>query len=133
MKINKLVLNPNINNMEKYNMTTNMNQVTQNLINQMVTSNIQPTYGEGIKDEMITDMVLLTPYQVSKIIGVEIGTLADWRSRNKKRNGKSLKFLKIYGVIRYYKQDVIDFIAGNHYIHNSQKVIRNKEGLNNNG
>lgn len=53
---------------------------------------------------------LLTPQQVNEITGIPVSTLAFWRFE-----GSHLRFVKLGRLIRYRRQDVLDFINENVY------------------
>lgn len=51
---------------------------------------------------------ICSPAQVSKFTGVTTGTLAYWRFE-----GSHLPFIKLGRVVRYRRQDVLDFLEQN--------------------
>ncbi|MFT9396463.1 MAG: hypothetical protein ABF545_00115 [Bifidobacterium psychraerophilum] len=51
---------------------------------------------------------LATPLQVQNFIGVPVNTLAYWRFE-----GSHLPFVKMGRLIRYRRQDVLDFVESN--------------------
>ena len=51
---------------------------------------------------------LATPLQVQNFIGVPVNTLAYWRFE-----GSHLPFVKMGRLIRYRRQDVLDFVENN--------------------
>lgn len=56
---------------------------------------------------------LLTPTEVSEILGVKISTLAVWRS-----NGRySLKYVRTGRLIKYKLADVVEFVESRTQLH----------------
>ena len=55
---------------------------------------------------MIEIQPLLTPRQVSEILGVTVGTLSIWRCLHR----YDLRYKKIGRLVKYEKQAVVDFI-----------------------
>ena len=51
---------------------------------------------------------LLTPKETAALLGIEVLTLTDWRSRP--GNRVPLAFVKVGRLIRYKAEDVADFI-----------------------
>ncbi|MCP8615194.1 helix-turn-helix domain-containing protein [Bifidobacterium asteroides] len=64
-----------------------------------------------ITGSAITDLpILASPNQVSEYTGVPVNTLAYWRFE-----GSHIPFVKMGRLIRYRKQDILNFINGNVY------------------
>lgn len=53
---------------------------------------------------------LLPPEEVSKILGVTLGTLAVWRSTKR----YALGYVKIGGKVRYHLSDICNFVESRH-------------------
>lgn len=49
---------------------------------------------------------LSSPQQVSRVTGIPVNTLAYWRV-----NGTNLPFTKMGRIVRYRREDVLDYIA----------------------
>ena len=54
--------------------------------------------------------ILSSPAQVSSYTGVPINTLAFWRYE-----GSHIPFVKMGRLVRYRRQDILNFVSGNVY------------------
>lgn len=62
--------------------------------------------------------LLSTPAQVTKFTGIPTATLAFWRFE-----GSHLLFVKMGRLIRYRRQDVLDFVNGNIYTSTTEAKV----------
>lgn len=70
---------------------------------------VKPTQPDNSPD--INELPMLaTPAQVGSYTGIPINTLASWRFE-----GSHLPFVKMGRLVRYRRQDVLDFIQGSVY------------------
>jgi hypothetical protein len=71
-------------------------------------------YGQ---DEFFNSLEPLnTPKKVEEVLGVPVSTLAYWRFE-----GTHLPFVKMGRMVRYRKQDIIDFVNNN--VHTSTSEV----------
>jgi hypothetical protein len=59
----------------------------------------------SVADRVPEEAHLFTPSEVAEILGVSVGTLANWRVY-----GTGPKFLRVNGGVRYAKTDLLRFL-----------------------